>query len=141
MEDNFNENGSNYSNDNYDVPENQKKGLGIASIILGGLSVLCCCCPGLGFLLAIIGGIFSIICLVKGTGSGRTLGIVGMVLNGIGLLMGLYMLISVAMTLNWENFTMENFNKLYEIDVDNDAEVYEWLQQFFRVDISRYYYD
>lgn len=84
--------------------------------------------------------IFSIICLVKGTGSGKTFGIVGLILNGIGLLLGLYMIISVAMVINWENFNIDTFNQLESIDPNNDVELYNWLQQFFKVDISGYYY-
>ena len=102
--------------------------------------IFCYCCLGLGFVFSVIGLIFSIICLVKGTGSGKTFGIVGLILNGIGLLLGLYMIISVAMVINWENFNIDTFNQLESIDPNNDVELYNWLQQFFKVDISGYYY-
>lgn len=117
------------------VPEDQKKGLGIASMILGGCSILCCSCPGLGFLLAVLGGIFSIVCLVKGTGSGKTFGIVGIILNAIGVLLGIYMLVTVAMMFNWENFTMENLNKINEIDPNDEEAINDWLRQFFRAGV------
>lgn len=141
MEDNYLQQGDFVKpDDGFSEPQNQKKGLGIAATVLGVLSILCCCCLGLGFVFSIIGMIFSIICLVKGTGSGKTFGIVGLILNGIGLLLGLYMIISVAMVINWENFNIDTFNQLESIDPNNDEALYNWLQQFFTVDISGYYY-
>ena len=44
------------------MEENAKKGMGIAAVILGGFSILCCTCLGFGMLPAIVGMIFSIIC-------------------------------------------------------------------------------
>ncbi len=137
MEDNY------WQQDDFVKPLEQepdeKRGLGIAAIVLGVLSILCCC-VGVGFVFSIIGVVFSIICLVKGTGSGKTFGIVGIILNGIGFLLGVYMIISLAMMFNWENFNIETFNQLEYIDPNDEEALYNWLQQFFRVDISGYYY-
>ncbi len=116
-----------------------KKGLGIAAIVLGGISILCCSCMGAGILFAIIGGIFSIICLVKGRGAGRTLGIIAVILNGIGFLLNAYMLVSLALMIDWSNVNMETFNQLQNVDPNNDQEMIDWMQQFFKVDISSYY--
>lgn len=118
--------------------KDQKKGFGITGVILGGLSILCCSCLGVGVLFAIVGVIFSIISVAKGTGSARTLGIVGIVLNGIGLLLGAYMLLSFAMMLNWDNVTIENLNQINNIDPNDQNAIREWMQQFFKVDISGY---
>lgn len=118
------------------MEENAKKGLGIAAVILGGFSILCCSCLGFGILLGIAGGILSIICLVKGTGTGKTLGIVGIILNGIGILLGAYILISLAMMIDWSNVNIETLNQINEIDMNNEQEYLNWLQQFFKVDIS-----
>ena len=126
--------------DGFSVPQNEKKGLGIAATVLGVISILCCCCLGLGFVSAIIGFIFSIVCVVKGTGSGKTFGIVGLILNGIGLLLGVYMIITVGMMINWENFNIETFNQLEYIDPNDEEAIYNWMQQFVKVDISGYYY-
>ena len=133
MEDNF------VTQERYDeVPENQKKGLGIAAVVLGGLSILCCMCVGFGIVLAIIGAIFSIVCLVKGTGSGKTLGIVGIILSGIGLLLGAYMIFSLVLTINWSNVNADTLNQIQNIDPNDDEAVTEWMQQFFNFDISNY---
>ncbi len=121
------------------MPQHTKQGLGIAAMVLGGLSVLCCSCIGLGAIMALIGAIFSIICLVKGTGRGKTFGIVGIILNGIGLLLGIYMLASLAMMIDWSNVTPEALNQINEIDPNNEQEVLNWMQQFFKVDLSQMY--
>ena len=114
------------------MEENAKKGMGIAAVILGGFSILCCTCMGFGMVPAIVGMIFSIICIVKGTGSGKTLGIVGIILNGIGILLGVYILFSLAMMIDWNNVN----SKLDQIDPNDQNQVREWMQQFFRMDIS-----
>lgn len=133
---------SNYMGDQYPVPnyekEDKKKGLGIAAVILGALSILCCCCMGMGILPGLIGLIFSIICLAKGSGSGKTLGIVAVILSGIGVLMNLYMLVWFAMSIRWENMNAEVFNQLQNIDPNDEEAMRQWMQQFFKVDISGY---
>lgn len=118
--------------------KSQKKGFGVTGIILGGLSILCCSCLGIGVLFAVVGVIFSIIAAAKGTGSAKTLGIVGIILNGIGLLLSAYMLLSFAMALNWDNITIENLNQINNIDPNDQNAIREWMQQFFKVDISGY---
>lgn len=119
--------------------ENQKKGLGIAAIVLGSISILCCSCFGLGMLFALIGGIFSIICIVKGTGAGRTLGVIAIILNGIGFLLGVYVLVSFIMMINWENVNMETLNQINQINPNNEQEIRDWMQQFFKIDLGGYY--
>lgn len=121
------------------MEENAKKGLGIAAIILGAFSILCCSCMGLGIVIGIVGAVFSIICLVSGTGSGKTFGIIGIILNGIGILLGMYILVSLAMMIDWSRVNMETLNQINEIDPNNQQEMLDWLQQFFKVDISSYY--
>ena len=120
------------------MEENAKKGLGIAAVILGGFSILCMCL-GLGIVPAIVGMVFSIICIVKGTGSGKTLGIVGIILNGIGLLLGAYVLFSLGMMLNWDKvMDPQIWQQLEKIDPNDQNQIQNWVQQFFRVDISTY---
>lgn len=133
---------SNYMGDQYPVQnyqkENKKKGLGIAAVILGSLSILCCSCMGMGILPGLIGLIFSIICLAKGSGSGKTLGIVGVVLSGIGVLLNLYMLVWFVMAIRWENVNADVFNQLNNIDPNDEEAIRQWMQQFFKMDISSY---
>ncbi len=120
------------------VIQSDKKGFGIAGLILGVVSILCCMCLGAGLVFSIIGGIFSIISVVKGSGTGRTLGIIGLVLNILGLVLNAFMIVSFAMMIDWSNVTVENLQSINNIDPNNENEVMQWMQQFFRVDISSY---
>lgn len=114
--------------------ENEKQGLGIAAVVLGGVSILCCSCAGFNLIPAVIGMIFSIICLVRGTGRGKTLGIVGLILNGIGILMAAYMIFSVVMMFDWSAFTSEALSQIRNIDPNDEQEVMNWMSQFIRDD-------
>ena len=120
------------------VIQSDKKGFGIAGLILGVISILCCMCLGAGLVFSIIGGIFSIISVIKGSGTGRTLGIIGLVLNILGLVLNAFMIVSFAMMIDWSNVTVENLQSINNIDPNNENEVMQWMQQFFRVDISSY---
>ena len=62
--------------------EERKKGLSIAALILGILSMLCCC---IGFPFAIIGLILAIIALVKNSGA-KGAAIVGLITSIITLI-------------------------------------------------------
>lgn len=121
-----------------DIVPNQKKGFGIAGLVLGVISILCCMCMGAGLIFCILGGIFSIISVIKGSGTGRTLGIIGLVLNIVGLLLNAFMIISFVMMIDWSHVTMENLQTINNIDANDETQVMQWLQQFFRVDISSY---
>ncbi len=118
------------------VEENQKKGLGIASVILGGFAILCCSCMGFGIVFGIIGFIFALICVIKGSGSGKTLGIVGLILNIIGILLGAYVIISILLTVNWDNFSMEALTRAMEaaseIDPNDRYAVEQWMDQYIQ---------
>lgn len=120
------------------VIQSDKKGFGIAGLVLGVISILCCMCLGAGLVFCIIGGIFSIISVIKGSGTGRTLGIIGLVLNILGLVLNAFMIVSFAMMIDWSNVTVENLQSINNIDPNNENEVMQWMQQFFRVDISSY---
>lgn len=120
------------------VIQSDKKGFGITGLVLGVISILCCMCLGAGLVFCIIGGIFSIISVIKGSGTGRTLGIIGIVLNILGLVLNAFMIVSFAMMIDWSNVTVENLQSINNIDPNNENEVMQWMQQFFRVDISSY---
>ena len=40
--------------------------------------------------------------------------------------------------IDWSHVTMENLQSINNIDPNNESEVMQWMQQFFRVDISSY---
>ena len=66
-------------------------GLGIACIILGGLSLLCCAVPGLPTVLGIVGLILAINARKKC--SNKTLGLIGLIVSIVGIVISLGSLI------------------------------------------------
>lgn len=123
------------------VPEeNPKKhlGLAVASLILSGCSILCCWFYGLSVIPALIGAIFGLICVIKGKKSVRIMGAVGLGLGVIGLVMGIVMIVTYAAMINWNAFNLETFRSIENIDPNNQEEVYQWMQQFFNIDIMQY---
>ena len=72
--------------------QNASKGLSVASLILGILSMLCCC---IGFPFAIIGIILAIVSLVKHKG-GKGLAIAGLITSGITMIISVITAISLV---------------------------------------------
>lgn len=71
------------------IPPQESKGLAIASMILGILSLLIC---GIGWILGIVGFILSIVSLANHKG-GKGMAIAGLVTSSLGMLWGLITLI------------------------------------------------
>lgn len=112
--------------------------LGVASIVLGGISMLCCWMYGLGVIPAVIGAIFGLIALIKGEKKARVLGGIGLGLSLVGLVLGIIMILTYASMINWDNVTIENLVTIQDVDPDDNDAILRWLQQFFNVDITRY---
>lgn len=72
--------------------QNASKGLSVASLILGILSMLCCC---IGFPFAIIGIILAIVSLVKHK-DGKGLAIAGLITSGITMIISVITAISLV---------------------------------------------
>ena len=78
----------------YTVPQPKPaNGMAIASMVLGILSVICCCAGFLGVLPGVIGLILAIICFSKGNKGGMA--VAGLVLNIIGVALAVVALIIV----------------------------------------------
>jgi hypothetical protein len=121
------------------VPEKKKEkrlGLSIASLVLGGLSLICCWAYGFGIIPGIIAVVFGIISVVSGEGKARVFGGIGIALGAVGIVMAVVVLVSYASMINWDNMTWENLSSIQYLDADDSQAVEEWLQQFFKVDIS-----
>lgn len=113
-------------------------GLAVASLVLGGLSLLCCCAYGIGIIFALIGLIFGIICAVSGEGKARVMGIIGLIMSAVGMFLGIAVLVSIASAINWDNVTIENIMQIKNIDPNDSEQVRWWMQQFFKADIGSY---
>ncbi|MCH5251387.1 MAG: DUF4190 domain-containing protein [Lachnospiraceae bacterium] len=116
------------------APKHQ--GLAIASLVLGGISLLCCFAYGLSIIPALIGAIFGLIALIGGEGRSRVMGGVGLGISVIGLLLGIIMLVAMISIINWDNFTIENLMTVQDVNPNSEYEIEQWIQQFFKVDIS-----
>lgn len=120
------------------MPKKKEKrlGLSIASLVLGGLSLLCCWAYGLGIIPGLIAVIFGIICVVSGEGKARIMGAVGLALGAVGIIMAVVVLVYYASLINWDNVTMSNLSAIQSLDTNDPQAVEQWLQQFFKIDIS-----
>ncbi|MDO5560752.1 MAG: DUF4190 domain-containing protein [Oscillospiraceae bacterium] len=102
------------------------KGMAIASLILGILSLLCCC---IGFPFAIIGLILAILVLVKRK-NGKGLAIGGLITSIICLAISCMTFISMLPVLpyisDFKDF-YENHNEIYD-EYKEDGTLPDWLQ-------------
>ena len=91
------------------------KGLGIAGMILGIVSLVCCCVWYISGLCAVVGLILSIVSVVQGRKAGKTNGyaLAGIICCAIGLLFAAIMLL--AFIGNYDSFMteMEMYTKEY----------------------------
>ncbi len=115
---------------------NKHQGLAIASLVLGGISILCCWFYGLSLVPAVIGFIFGLISVIGGEGSARVMGGIGLGLSALGVILSLMMIASLISVINWDNITPEAFQSYRNIDPTDEESLRRWLQQFFNVDIS-----
>ncbi len=106
--------------------QNDKKGLGIAALILGILGILCCC-TFCSLPIAIIGLILSIVCVVKGTGSGKTLGIIALILNSLSLILAFVAIYFVIIQINWDLVQNGYLDTLKNIDPNDEEAVRRWV--------------
>lgn len=123
----------------YQIQENKtvkRQGLAIASLVLGGLSMLCCFAYGLGMIPGLIAVIFGVISVISGEGRARIMGAIGLVLGVIGIVMALVVLMYFISLINWDNVTLYNLSQIQHIDPDDPRQIEQWLQQFFKMDIS-----
>jgi hypothetical protein len=80
---------------------NDKKGLAIASLVLGIVGLMTGCCWLLGLPCSVIGLILGLIAMKSSNSSNRTLAIIGVVLSSLGILIGLAAAIfGIVMALN-----------------------------------------
>jgi hypothetical protein len=119
------------------VKKKEKRlGLSIASIVLGGLSMICCWAYGMGIIPGIIAVIFGIISVVSGEGKARTLGTIGLILGAVGIVLAVVVLVYYCSLINWDNVTWENLSSIQYIDTSDSDAVQQWVQQFFKSDVS-----
>lgn len=119
--------------------EKQKhKGLAVASIVLGILSMLCCLFGGAAIVPGLIALIFGVICVIRGEGKVRVMGAVGLVLGVIGIAMAITVLLYYISMINWDNVTLSNLEQINKIDPDDTQGLRDWLQQFVNQELPQF---
>lgn len=104
-----------------EAPSNKAGGLAIASLVLGILSLLCCCI-GIGVLFGLLAIIFAIISLVKKKGTGFC--VAGIITGAIGLIFGIISCFFFA-TMLIPVYTHPDYIEFMEETVENGGEVDE----------------
>lgn len=131
QQDNLNQQGAYqnaYSNNNYYSSENQQQeggtGFGIASLVLGILSLITFCTLCMNIPLAILAIIFGIIQLVKGNGKGIAIG--GLITSGLSIVACIvfYLIIGLNMPkfsdlMDMDSY-MQQYPEIYERYYDSD---------------------
>lgn len=90
--------------------ENSGKGFGIASLVCGIISLICCCF-GFTFIVGVAGIILGVLGIVKAQQGKKTMAIVGLILSVLGAVFGLIILIFFAgfkdifMNIDYEYFS------------------------------------
>ena len=124
------------------APKEPKKhfGLAVASLVLGGLSLICCCCCGFGIIPAVIAVIFGLIGLIGGRDTNvRVMGGIGLALGILGIILNMYIIVTFVMLIDWSQLTPENLQRINDINPDNTQEIQDWMQQFFKIDLTPYF--
>ena len=88
---------STYSNNNYNqynAPYKKGKGLAIASMVLGIVSLTIGCCSGIGFICALLGFIFGIIAQKKNRCG---MAVAGIITSVFGMLWGLIIILLMVL--------------------------------------------
>lgn len=124
-----------YEYENGRLPQ-RHRGLAIASVVLGTMSCFCCIGTGIGVIPAILAVVFAIISLVGGGNRVRHLAWAGLITGGVGLILNVVVIVYAFRIINWDYMTLENLSTIGDVDPDNKTEMVQWLQRFFRVDLS-----
>ncbi len=102
--------------------KSRNRGFAIASMILGILSILCCCFTYIGIALSIIAIVFAVVSRVR-MGYFDGMAIAGLVLGIIGFVFGVSILIiDIAFTEQLEAWLEANYPEIYEGYVNGESQ-------------------
>lgn len=108
-------------------PKKGKTGLAVASLVLGIIGLVCCCC-GLGYIAAPIALILGIISLVKGFG-GKGMAIAGVILSAITAIVLIFFTISCAEYIKVYFKFVSEANEVIQ-EFEETGELPDYLDQF-----------
>lgn len=112
-------NGQPYMGQGYMPQQKEPMGFAIAGMVLGIVSIVCCCSPFVGGVTGVLGLIFSIMVLVQKK-PGKGMAIAGVICAAIGLVLVISMFFANNSMMDYINSRggMENF--LREFDTNGD---------------------
>lgn len=96
----------------YHEINNGRKGMGIASMVLGIFSVVLCCLWFVAPITSVVGLILGIISLKK-EDAGKGMAIAGIILSSIGVLLGAYMIFCVVISFSSAELYDSIYSDLY----------------------------
>ena len=113
-----NSNGANFYNSGRQDQGNGSKGMAIASMVCGILSVLCCCLGWFGLALGVIAIVFGVLSL-RNNYDGREMAIAGIATGGCGVVLCLVILIFATIAGGLTNSFMKDSLQFYNFNLDD----------------------
>ena len=107
--------GGNFYDSSKNEEGNGNKGISIASLVCGILSLICCCGGWLGLILAAAAIVLGVIS-IKNNYDGRELAIAGLITGGCGLLLAIVMLIFAAIAAGLSSDFLRDGMEYYNLD-------------------------
>ena len=114
-------NGQPYMGQGYMPQQNEPKGFAIAGMVLGIVSIVCCCSPYIGGITGVLGLIFSIMVLAQKR-PGKGMAIAGVICAAIGLLLVICMLFANNSMMEYIN-SQGGMNAILR-DIENGGDFY-----------------
>ncbi len=99
--------------------QKEPMGFAIAGMVLGIVSIVCCCSPFVGGVTGVLGLIFSIMVLVQKK-PGKGMAIAGAICAAIGLILVVSMLVANNSMMDYINSQGGMENILRDLDTDGD---------------------
>ncbi len=112
-------NGQPYMGQGYMPQQKEPMGYAIAGMVLGIVSIVCCCSPFVGGVTGVLGLIFSIMVLVQKK-PGKGMAIAGVICAAIGLILMVSMLVANNSMMDYINSQGGMENILRDLDTDGD---------------------
>lgn len=114
-------NGQPYMGQGYMPQQKEPMGFAIAGMVLGIVSIVCCCSPFVGGVTGVLGLIFSIMVLVQKR-PGKGMAIAGVICAAVGLILVVSMIVANNSMMDYINSQggMEHFLKDFHVEPDSD---------------------
>lgn len=116
-------NGQSYMGQGYMPQQKEPMGFAIAGMVLGIVSIVCCCSPFVGGVTGVLGLIFSIMVLVQKK-PGKGMAIAGVICAAIGLVLMISMYFANNSMMEYINSRGGMESILNEFDIEPESDFY-----------------